>query len=155
MQWRRWGPSVSSQALYHWATALPGLQGEQFNFYTMVTMQHNSLRTASTVRTSDIQDQMGTVNVLKLQTLIYLCIQIKCWCSQAFKWALLFLFFLLFPTFLICSYFSLLFHDNALLSLLFHSKMSFTGKNPDFFSRSLHSLRFYKLTSMSFREHAT
>ena len=28
------------------------------------------------------------------------------------------------PTFLICSYFSLLFHENALLFLLFHSKMS-------------------------------
>ena len=70
---------------------------------------------------------------------------------QAFKWALLFLFFLLFPTFLICSYFSLLFHENALLSLLFHSKMSFTRKNPEIFPRSLRSLRFYKLTSMFFQ----
>ena len=43
---------------------------------------------------------------------------------QAFKWALLFLFFLLFPTFLICSYFSLLFHENALLSLLFIPRRS-------------------------------
>ena len=67
---------------------------------------------------------------------------------QAFKWALLFLFFLLFPTFLICSYFSLLFHENALLSLLFHSKMSFTHKNPEILPRSLRSLRFYKSTSM-------
>ena len=53
--------------------------------------------------------------------------------QQAFKWALLFLFFLLFPTFLICSYFSLLFLENALLSLLSHYKMSFTHKNPEFF----------------------
>ena len=52
--------------------------------------------------------------------------------------------FLLFPTFLICSYFSLLFHENALLSLLFHSKMSFTPKNPEIFPRSLCSLRYYK-----------
>ena len=66
---------------------------------------------------------------------------------QAFKWALLFLFF---PTFLICSYFSLLFHEKALLSLLFHSKMSFTRKNPEIFPRSL---RFYKLTSMFVTEH--
>ena len=64
---------------------------------------------------------------------------------QAFKWALLFLFFLLFPTFLICSYFSLLFHENALLSLLFHFKMSSTRKNPEIFPRSL---GIYKLTSM-------
>ena len=62
---------------------------------------------------------------------------------QAFKWAL---FFLLFPTFLICSYFSLLFHENALLSLLFHSKMLFTRKNPEIFPRSLRSLGFYKFT---------
>ena len=41
--------------------------------------------------------------------------------------------FPIFPTFLICSYFSLLFHENALLSLLFHSKTSFTRKNPEFF----------------------
>ena len=66
-----------------------------------------------------------------------------CWTHmQAFKWALLF------PSFLICSYFSLLFHENALLSLLFHSKMSFTHKNPEIFPRSLRSLVFYKLTSM-------
>ena len=54
--------------------------------------------------------------------------------------------FPIFPTFpyffLICSYFSLLFHENALLSLLFHPKMSFTRKNPEIFPRSLHSLRF-------------
>ena len=56
---------------------------------------------------------------------------------QTFKWALLFLFFLLFPTFLICSYFSLLFLENALLSLLFHSKISFKRKNPEIFPRSL------------------
>ena len=34
-----------------------------------------------------------------------------------------------FPTFLICSYFPLLFHENALLSLLFHCKMSLMHKN--------------------------
>ena len=67
---------------------------------------------------------------------------------QAFKRALLFLFFLLFHTFLICSYFSLLFHENALISLLFHSKMSFTRKNPELFPRSLRSFGFYKLTCM-------
>ena len=69
-------------------------------------------------------------------------------CLQAFKWALLFLFFLLFPTFLIYSYFSLLFLENALLSLLFQPKMSFTGKNPEIFPRSLSSLGFYQLISM-------
>ena len=53
-----------------------------------------------------------------------------------------------FPTFFICSYFSLLFHENALLSLLFHSKISFTRKNPEIFHRWLRSLGFYKLTSM-------
>ena len=58
---------------------------------------------------------------------------------HAFKWAL---FFLLFPTFLICSYFSLLFHDNALLFLLFHSKMTFTCKNLEIYPRSLRSLEF-------------
>ena len=67
---------------------------------------------------------------------------------QAFKWALLFLFFLIFPTFWICSYFSLLFHENALLSLLFHSKKSFTRKNPEIFPRSLRLLGLYKLMSM-------
>ena len=53
--------------------------------------------------------------------------------------------FPIFPTFLICSYFSLLFHENALLSLLFHSKMSFTCKNQEFF---LARSEFYRLTSM-------
>ena len=53
-----------------------------------------------------------------------------------------------FPTFLIYSYFSLLFPENALLSILFHPKMSFTIKNPEIFPRSFRSLRFYKLTSM-------
>ena len=65
--------------------------------------------------------------------------------TQAFKWAL---FFLLFPTFLICYYFSLLFHENALLSLLFHSKMSFMRKNPEIFPRWLCSLEFFIFTSM-------
>ena len=45
----------------------------------------------------------------------------------------------------------LLFLKNALLSLLFHSKMSFTRKNPEFFPRSL---GFNKLTDDFFREHA-
>ena len=52
-------------------------------------------------------------------------------CTQAFKRALL---FLLFPTFLFCSYFSLLFLEYALLSLLFHFNMSFTRKNSRIFS---------------------
>ena len=58
---------------------------------------------------------------------------------QAFKQALLF------PTFLICFYFSLLFHENALLSLLFQTEMSFTRKNPENFPRLLGSLGFYTL----------
>ena len=41
----------------------------------------------------------------------------------------------------------LLFLKNALLSLLFHSKMSFTCKNSEFYPRSLHSLGFDKLTN--------
>ena len=44
---------------------------------------------------------------------------------QSYKWDLLFFYLLL------------LFLKNALLSLLFHSKMSFTRKNPEFFPRSL------------------
>ena len=49
----------------------------------------------------------------------------------------------------------LLFLKNALLSLLFHSKMSFTRKNPDFFPRSLRSLAFNKLTNdFFFKKHA-
>ena len=47
--------------------------------------------------------------------------------------------------FLICSYFSLLFHENALLSLLFHCKMSFTRKNQENFPRLL---GFHTLTVM-------
>ena len=47
----------------------------------------------------------------------------------AYKWDLLFDLLLLFL-------------KNALLSLLFHSKMSFTCKNPEFFPRSLRSLGF-------------
>ena len=54
------------------------------------------------------------------------------------------------PTF----YLLLLFLKNALLSLLFHSKMSFTRKNPEFFTHSLHSLRFNKSTIFFFMEHA-
>ena len=61
--------------------------------------------------------------------------------AQAFKRALLFLFFPI----LICSYFSLLFHENALLSLLFHCKMSFMRKNPKNFPHSLRLLGFYML----------
>ena len=56
-----------------------------------------------------------------------------------------------FPTFLICFYFSLLFHENGLLSLLFHSKMSFMRKNPEIFSRSL---GFNMLTNVFFSEYA-
>ena len=53
--------------------------------------------------------------------------------------------FPIFPTFLICSYFSLLFLENALLSLLFHSKMSFTHKNPEIFPLSLRSLKILEI----------
>ena len=56
--------------------------------------------------------------------------------------------FPIFPSFPYFFDLLLLFHENALLSLLFHSKMSFTRKNPEIFRRSLRSLRFYKLTSM-------
>ena len=53
------------------------------------------------------------------------------------------------PTFF---YLLLLFLKNALLSLLFYSKMSYTRKNPEFFPRSL---GFNKLTNdFFFREHA-
>ena len=45
------------------------------------------------------------------------------------------------PTFF---YLLLLFLKNALLSLLFHSKMSFTRKIPELFPRSLRSLAFNK-----------
>ena len=44
--------------------------------------------------------------------------------GEVYKWDLLF-------------YLLLLFLKNALLPLLFHSKMSFTCKNPEFFPRSL------------------
>ena len=83
------------------------------------------------------------------------CIWATTWdfsATQAFKRALLFLFFLLFPTFLICSYFSLLFHENALLSPLFHSKMSLTGKSPKNFPHSFRSLEFYMLINVFFME---
>ena len=77
-----------------------------------------------------------------------------CFKGQAFKRALLFLFFLLFPTFLICSYFSLLFHENALLSLLFHSKISLTRKNQEIFLARFASSSFInKLLCLS-RSHA-
>ena len=48
---------------------------------------------------------------------------------QAFKRALLFLLFLLFLTFFLCFYFSLLFSENALLSLLFSPIMFEVTKN--------------------------
>ena len=71
-------------------------------------------------------------------------IQIKYICRSnraGFKWALLFLLFLLFSTFyFLCSYFSLLFSENALLSLLFSPKMFEVTKNCNFFPRSLCSL---------------
>ena len=51
-------------------------------------------------------------------------------------------------------YLHLLFLKNALLSLLFHSKMSFTIKNPEFFlARSARSHLINKLM-IFFREHA-
>ena len=49
---------------------------------------------------------------------------------QAFKWAL---YFLLFPTFFLCSYFSLLLSENALLSLLCSPKMFEVAKTCNFF----------------------
>ena len=55
-------------------------------------------------------------------------------CYTGFQVGPTFPIYPIFPTFLICFYFSLLFHENALLSLLFHSKMSFTRKNPEFFT---------------------
>ena len=55
---------------------------------------------------------------------------------QAFKQALLFLLFLLFPTFL-CSDFSLFFSENALLSLLFSPKIFEVTKNCNFFPHSV------------------
>ena len=58
--------------------------------------------------------------------------------GQVYKWDLLFDWLLLFL-------------KNALLSLLFHSKMSFTRKNPEFFPRSLHMLGFNKLTNDFFQ----
>ena len=62
--------------------------------------------------------------------------------TQAFKRALLF------PTFWICSYFSLLFHENALLSILFHYKMSCMCKNPEIFPCLL---RLYMLINLFFQ----
>ena len=53
-----------------------------------------------------------------------------------------------FPTFPYCFDLLLLFHENALLSLLFHSKMSFTRKNPENFPRLLRSLQFDTVTVM-------
>ena len=58
--------------------------------------------------------------------------------GQAYKWDLLFDLLLLFL-------------KNALLSLFFHSKMSFTRKNPDFFPRSFRSFGFDKLTNDFFQ----
>ena len=48
----------------------------------------------------------------------------------------------------------LLFLKNALLSFLFHFKMSFTCKNSEFFPRSLRRLGLNKSTNDFFREHA-
>ena len=47
----------------------------------------------------------------------------------------------------------LLFLKNALLPLIFHSKMSFTCKNPEFFPRSLEFYKSTNLTIFFFREH--
>ena len=68
--------------------------------------------------------------------------------TQAFKWALLF------PTFLICSYFSLLFHENVLLSILFHYKMSCMRKNPEIFSLLAPALFVNQCIFFSVRGHA-
>ena len=54
--------------------------------------------------------------------------------NQAFKLALLSLLFLYFTT---CSYFSLLFLENVLLSLLFHSKNHLHYKNTESLARIL------------------
>ena len=56
--------------------------------------------------------------------------------GQAYNWELLF-------------WLHLLFLKNALLSLLFYTKMSFTRKNPEFFPRSL---EFNKFTNDFFQE---
>ena len=60
----------------------------------------------------------------------------------AYKWELLFFDLLL------------LFLKNALLSLLFRSKISFTRKNPEFFPRLLGSLGLNKLNNDFFMGHA-
>ena len=52
------------------------------------------------------------------------------------------------PTFF---YLLLLCLKNILLSHFFHSKMSFTHTNPEFFPRSLRSLGFNKLTNNFFQ----
>ena len=52
--------------------------------------------------------------------------------------------FPIFPTFPYFFDLLLLFHENTLLSLLFHSKMSLSRKNSEIFP---HSLGFYKLTT--------
>ena len=51
------------------------------------------------------------------------------------------------PPFLICSYFFL---KMPYYPSFFHSKMSFTRKNTEFFPRPLRSLRFNKLTNFFF-----
>ena len=69
------------------------------------------------------------------------------WSSQAFKQALHFLLFLLFPPFFMCPYFSLLFSENALLSLLFSPKMFEVTKNCKFFLARFTCLEFVKIRS--------
>ena len=66
---------------------------------------------------------------------------------QAFKRALLFLLFLLFPTLFLCSYFSLLFSENSLLFLLFSPKMFEVTKNCNFFHAVFARSQFLKIRS--------
>ena len=68
------------------------------------------------------------------QALLFLLFPTFFLCSY---FSLLFFVFLLFPTFFLCSYFSLLFTENALLSQLFSPKMFELTKNCNFFSRLL------------------
>ena len=64
--------------------------------------------------------------------------------AQAFKRALLFLLFLLFPVLFLCSYFFLLFSENA---LLFSPKMFEVTKNCNFFHAVFARLQFLKIRS--------
>ena len=52
--------------------------------------------------------------------------------TQAFKRALLFLLFLLFPTFFLCSYFSLLFSENFVINKKISLNISFLELSEEF-----------------------